>query len=160
MQIIKDGNIVADHWRHLDDDQAPAGDQFTVSFARWLAEKAALLATGAAVGVRLNGDDPLDAIANDLPSLNLIVVEFPSLTDGRGFSIVRLLRDRYGFDGEIRARGDFIRDQVYFLGRVGVNAFECRHECDLESLLSALTDFTVYYQTASGDRQPPARKRG
>lgn len=156
MQIIKDGVIVADEVRHLADDEAPAGGRYTVSFARWQQEKDSL----ATAGVRLRGDNAVADIAADLPRLELVVVEFPALADGRGFSHARLLRDRYGYTGEIRARGDFIRDQVYFLGRVGVNAFEPVAGTQLESLLPALTEFTVNYQAAADHHQPLYRKRG
>jgi len=160
MQIIKDGAIVADEIRHLADEEAPAGGAFTVSLARWLKEKESLKATGSAVGVRVTGADALEGLAADLPHLALVVVEFPALADGRGFSLARLLRDRYGYEGEVRARGDFIRDQIYFLGRVGVNAFEPAHDADLEGLLPALTEFSVNYQAAADHKQPLYRRRG
>lgn len=160
MQIIKDGAIVADEVRHLADDEAAEGGSFTVSSARWQTEKASLLATGASIGVRLKGGDAVADIAADLPRLDRVVVEFPAMADGRGFSLARLLRERHGYGGEIRARGDFIRDQVYFLARVGVNAFEPAQGTKLENLLPALTDFTVNYQAAADHHQPLYRRRG
>ena len=159
MHIIKDGALVADETRHLADDEAPAAGAFTVSLARWQQDKESLKATGGSLGVRLNGADSLEGLAADLPHLALVVVEFPSLADGRGFSLARLLRDRYGYAGEIRARGDFIRDQIYFLGRVGVNAFEPAHGTDLQALLPALTEFSVNYQAAADHKQPLYRRR-
>ncbi|MFM8330773.1 MAG: DUF934 domain-containing protein [Candidatus Methylumidiphilus sp.] len=158
MSIIKDRAIVADDIRHLADDEAPTG-RSTVSFTRWRADKAALAAAGV-IGVRLHGADPVADIAADLPNLALIVIEFPALADGRGFSQARLLRDRYGYAGEIRATGDFLRDQVYFLARVGVNAFEPKAGADLENLLSAFKDFSVNYQGAADHNEPVYRKRG
>ena len=160
MQIIKDGKIIDDDFRHLTEDEAPTEGRFTVSLARWQAEKESLLAAGGVLGVRLRGENKLEDIASDLPQLELIVVEFPALADGRGFSLARLLRDRYGYSGEIRARGDFIRDQVYFLARVGVNAFEPKEGTNLEALLPALTEFTVNYQAAADEKPPLYRRRG
>jgi len=160
MPIIKDGAIIADEVKHLADDEAPAGNAFTVSLARWQAEKASLKATGAAIGVRLSGGDAVADIAADLPELALVVVEIPALADGRAFSHARLLRDRFGYTGEVRALGGFIRDQVYFLARVGVNAFEPVPETNLEALLPALTEFTVNYQAAADQKQPLYRRRG
>ncbi len=160
MQVIKDGKIVANDVRHLADDEAPTAGRFTVSLARWRAERESLLATRGEVGVRLRGEDPVADIAADLPRLGLVVVEFPALADGRGFSQARLLRDRYGYAGEIRARGDFIRDQVYFLSRVGVNAFEPSGDESLADLLPALNDFTVNYQAAADEKHPLYRRRG
>lgn len=161
MQIIKDGCIVADDWRHLaDDEAAPAGGRYTVSFQRWQTEKQALVADAKELGIRLRGDDLLEMLADDLSSFALIVIEFPAMADGRGFSLARLLRDRFGYQGEIRARGEFIRDQMFFLGRVGVNAFECGEVQTLESLLPALSEFTVRYQAATDETQPLYRRRG
>lgn len=161
MHIIKDGRIVADDWRHLADDESLAGPRVTVSYSRWLAEKERLRKEGIEVGVRLSGDDPIEVLAEseDLSRFPLIVIEFPQMSDGRGFSLARLLRERYGYRGEIRARGDFIRDQMFFLSRVGVNAFECGQDQDLESLLPALSEFTVRYQAAADEPQPLYRRR-
>ena len=161
MQIIKDGKIIDDDVRHLADDEAASGTRFTVSFKRWQAERETLRAAGGGtVGIRLQGGDTLADIAEDLPRLEPVVVEFPLLADGRSFSLARLLRERFGYRGEIRARGDFIRDQVYFLARVGVNAFEPAGDPDLNTLLPALNDFTVNYQAAADSVEPVYRKRG
>ena len=157
MQIIKDGVVVADDVRHLaDDEAAPAEGRHTVSLARWKKEKDSL----AVAGVRLLGGDSVADLAPDLPRLALVVVEFPVLGDGRGFSHARLLRDRYGYQGEIRAYGNFLRDQIYFLSRVGVNAFEPAYSADLEAMLPALAEFSVHYQAAADIKQPLYRRRG
>ena len=160
MQIIKDGKIINDDTRHLADDEPPTGSRFTVSFARWQAERENLQQAEGTVGVRLNGGDALASIALDLPRLEPVVVEFPALADGRAFSLARLLRERFGYAGEIRARGNFIRDQVYFLARVGINAFEPVEGTDLEKLLPALKDFSVNYQAAADDKKPAYQMRG
>ena len=160
MQIIKDGKIINDDIRHLTDGEALADTRFTVSCQRWKADRDTLLNVGNAVGVRLTGDNSVSDIADDLPRLALVVVEFPSLADGRAFSLARLLRDRHRFTGEIRACGHFIRDQVYFLARIGVNAFEPAEGTDLEKLLPALTEFSVNYQSAADGIEPIHRKRG
>ena len=160
MQIIKDGKIIDDDTRHLADDELPTGGRFTVSFARWQAEREKLRQAEGTVGVRLNGGDALAAIADDLPRLEPVVVEFPALADGRAFSLARLLRERFGYTGEIRAHGNFIRDQVYFLTRVGINAFEPVEGTDLEKLLPALKDFSVNYQAAADNVELVYQKRG
>ena len=159
MQIIKNGKIIDDPIRHLADDEVPADQACTVSLERWLTEKDTLAAEGV-VGVRLHVESKLVDIAADLPKLKLVVVEFPALADGRGFSIARLLRERYAYHGEVRAKGDFIRDQVYFLARVGVNAFEPAEGTRLGALLPALNDFSVNYQAAADGQQPIYRMRG
>lgn len=159
MQIIKDGSIVDDDIQHLADDASPTG-RFTVSLARWLAEKPSLASLDGFAGVRLRGGDAIADLAQDLPNLALVVLEFPALADGRGFSFARLLRDRHHYTGEIRALGGFIRDQVYFLRRVGVNAFQPADGSQLPSLLSAFGDFTHAYQTGADTKTTIARLRG
>ena len=159
MQIIKDNKIVQDDWRDVADDEALPAGKFTVSYARWQAEKAALRLSDYEKGLRLRGEDPIESIAGDLKHFALICIEFPTMGDGRGFSTARLLRERYGFAGEIRARGHFIRDQMFFLARVGVNGFEFPPEQRLESLLPALQEFTVKYQAAADEKQPLYRRR-
>ena len=128
MPLIKQGQITHDDWHHLD-DEAPLDSldsgPVIVSFARWSTDKQALLKRfEGKLGIRLNGDDPLETLEPDLSHFGTIALEFPVFTDGRCFSFARTLRERFHFDGEIRAVGDFIRDQIYFLSRVGIDTFE------------------------------------
>ena len=158
MQLVKNGAIVQDDWRHIADDESIVGDKFTVSLQRWKSDGISALAGVNALGVRLPGDADLGAIKDDLGRFALIVIEFPALADGRGFSLARLLRSRYGYRGEIRARGDFIRDQVFFLQRVGVNSFECPDGKTAADLLPALAEFSITYQTSSDQAEPLYRR--
>jgi uncharacterized protein (DUF934 family) len=152
MHIIKDGRIVEDRWHHLADDEAPASTPFTVSFARWTSQRDELLPHRNAVGVRLGAEDKPEGLAGDLSDLPLIVLQFDSLRDGRSFSHARILRERLGYAGEIRARGEFIRDQVFFLSRLGVDSFEFADDTSAARALPALRDFSAVYQPASGDQ--------
>lgn len=97
-------------------------------------------------------DDPA-TIADELPHLSLVAVDFPSFTDGRGYSIARLLRDRHHYEGELRAVGDILRDQLFLLSRVGFNTFALRDDQDVGAALSAFADFSEVYQ-AAWDRGP------
>ena len=148
MRIIKDRAIVEDAWRHLSDEEIPPNGKISVPFARWQVEKEILVNRDGEIGVRLSGIEPLDELTDDLDQLQLIVLEFPKFTDGRCFSYARLLRERYGFNGEIRVSGDFLADQVYYMARVGVNAFEYQGPEPLEQVLSQLELFSVRYQPA------------
>jgi uncharacterized protein (DUF934 family) len=157
--IIKDGKIVGNDWTHAGDgDTLPEGNA-TVTLQRWQAEKDALAARNAPLGIRLGTADAPEAIAGDLARFSLIVLEFPKFTDGRVFSQARLLRERYGYTGELRVRGDFLRDQLFYLSRVGVNAFEFPDETNLEDVLPSFSDFTVRYQAATDVREPLYRRR-
>src|SRR3954447_464757 len=113
-QLIKGRAIVADRWTLLRDAEqladVPDDAPVIVPLSVWLARREELSARGD-VGVWLAPvDDPV-TIAGDIATLLLIAVDFPRFTDGRGYSIARLLRDRHGFKGELRAIGDVLRDQ-------------------------------------------------
>ena len=102
-----------------------------------------------ALGVRLSPSDDPALIANDLNKLALIAVEFPAFADGRGYSTASLLRERYGYQGELRAVGDVLRDQVFLLSRVGFTTFALREDQNVEKALAAFNDFSSYYQHAA-----------
>ncbi|RQW81962.1 MAG: DUF934 domain-containing protein [Methylococcus sp.] len=159
MTVIKIGQPAASAWQHLADDEQPGGGPFTVSLTRWLESGKTLSASGLHVGVRLAAADDPEALANDLATLSLIVLDMAAFTDGRPFSQARLLRDRYGYTGELRARGDFLRDQMFFLSRVGVDVFEFPEGTDLQDRLKAFDEFSVTYQAASDTPEPLYRRR-
>ena len=102
-----------------------------------------------ALGVRLSPTDDPVLLANDLDKLTLIAVEFPAFADGRGYSAATLLRERYGYKGELRAVGDVLRDQVFLLSRVGFTTFALREDQSVEKALAAFNDFSSYYQHAA-----------
>lgn len=158
MLIIKDSEIIKDHWTHIADDPIPEDGCVTVSLSRWKAERDVLAARDGELGLRITSEDNLEEIVDDLAHFQLIALEFPVFTDGRCFSYARLLRDRYGYSGELRAVGNYIRDQVYFLSRVGVNAFEFAEPQDLQGALNSLRDFSVNYQACADEREPLYRR--
>lgn len=158
MPIIKDGKIVNDTWHHLADDEPVSAAPCTVSVVRWLREKETLAAHGGALGLRVDGSDRIEDFLGDLDQFPLIVVEFPSMVDGRGFSIARLLRERYGYQGELRARGTFILDQVFYLRRVGFDALDFAPGADMEAALPRLQEFSVRYQAAADEPRPIYRQ--
>lgn len=146
MQIIKDKQIVDDSWRFVADDEELKDGDISISLARWKKDKQQLLKSNGKIGVRIGPADSLEDIAADLKDIQLIELDFPAFADGRMFSHAWLLRGRYNYQGEIRATGHFMRDQVYYLSRVGVNAFSLEKTEDLPVALSNLNDFSVNYQ--------------
>ena len=149
-----------DHWLRLADDAPlPAADvAVIVSPARWADDSAKLLAGARKVGLALAPeDDPAD-IAAALPSIALVTVSFPAFTDGRGYSTARLLRERFGWTGELRAVGDIQRDQLYYLARCGFDTFLLKDGVSVADALTAFADFSDAYQSAV-DRGPLFRRR-
>ena len=105
-----------------------------------------------------NTVDVVEMVA-DLPRLELVALEFPKFSDGRALSQARLLRERYGYRGEIRAMGDVLRDQLFFMTRCGFDAFEPRPDRSLEDALAAFDEFSASYQPAA-DQPLPLYRRG
>jgi uncharacterized protein (DUF934 family) len=103
-------------------------------------------------------EDPA-ALAKSLASAARVEVNVPKLTDGRGYSIARLLRERLGYRGELRAVGDISRDQLFYLSRVGFDAFLLRDGEDAEEALAALNYFSEAYQASAEQPQPLFRRR-
>lgn len=159
MQIIKDRAIVGDAWLHLgDDDALPSDGDVSVSLARLKRDEAALRARRGGLGVRLKSDEHASDLAEYVSHLALISVEFPKFTDGRGYTIGRLLRDRYQYAGELRAVGQVLQDQIFYMARCGYNSFQLAPGKSLEKALDAFADFSVTYQAAADDAQPVFRR--
>ena len=100
----------------------------------------------------------LAPLIDHIDEIPLVMVNFPTFMDGRGFSYARELRDR-GYTGEIRAVGHFIRDQLTYLGRCGFDAFQFDDESLLEPSLASLADFSEYYQASANQADPLFRRR-
>ncbi len=146
MQIIKDKQRVDNTWQFIADEESLVAGDITVSLARWLQDKATLISHSGKVGLRLKAADTVADFAEDLAHIKLIELNFADFADGRSFSQAWLLRSRYDYKGEIRAIGRYLPEQVFYLSRVGVNAYASEKTADLDSVLNNLNDFTVKYQ--------------
>lgn len=162
--IIKDRQIVADDWQVVKLAEGETAESVAIPEGRvivplavWQARREALQARGD-VAVWLASDERPEALKNDMASLALIAVDFPKFGDGRGYSIAYNLRARLGFTGELRAIGDVLRDQLFYMQRVGFNAFATRPDRSIEDALKGLTDFSEAYQ-ASWDQKMPLFRR-
>lgn len=150
-KLIRDRQIVEANETilRLNDDGSfavvPATGTVLVPLTQFLAQKAALLQRGN-VGVWFASGEEVEALGEDASQLALIAVEFPAFTDGRGFTTGRLLRERYGFTGELRAFGDVFKDTLNYLLRCGFNSFVVRADKDVAEALKGLDDFTEFYQ--------------
>jgi len=168
VKIIRDRAIVEDDWIRVDDAAPlPASGKVMVSYARWQAEKATLKARGN-IGVALVPTFDVAELKDDLGALALIAVPFNFIQpkpeggrtfDGRAYSQARVLRERFGYKGEIRAIGDVFRDAMFYMHRCGVNAFEVKAGQDLQDALKAFGDFSFGYQGAADDPTPIFRRR-
>jgi uncharacterized protein (DUF934 family) len=159
MQIIRNRAIVEDDFVHVADGaELPAHAKPIVTLARWTQETDVVLANAPVVGVRV----PSDKLPSDIPDLErlaLIAIEFPKFSDGRGYSVARMLRQRHAFRGELRAVGWVLRDQLYYMERCGFDAYELRPGKPLESAVQAFAEFSATYQAAVDDPRPIYRRR-
>lgn len=142
MQLIKDKQVIQDSWTFIADDAPLNADFNIISQSRWDKEKAKLISRKGALGLRLEPD----AVVDDLNYFQLIELHIPVFTDGRVFTQARLLRSRFGFTGDIRVSGDFMRDQVFYLSRVGVSSFELNDQEDAQGIITSMEDFSFDYQ--------------
>lgn len=163
--LIKERRIVADSWRLLERGaegelpEAPAQGDVIVPLALWLARREAFLAYPGRLGVWLDANEGPEAIAGDLQRFALVAVNFPKFADGRGYSIARLLRERYGYAGELRAIGDVLHDHLHFMKQCGFDAFLLREDQNAREALSALDTFSDGYQTSALRPTPLFRRR-
>jgi uncharacterized protein (DUF934 family) len=160
MRIIKQRTIVDDGFVHVPDGQeVPESGDVIVSLDRYRELRAGLQGRGSKLGVQLRSDQEAKQVADVLPDLAVVAIEFPGFKDGRGYTTARLLRERFGFKGEIRAVGDVLRDQLFYMERCGFDAFELKPGKDLEGALQAFHEFSVTYQGATDDPRPLFRRR-
>jgi uncharacterized protein (DUF934 family) len=147
-RIILRRELVADDARYAGEPAAP-GTRAVQPAAQFIAAQDAGVASAAGAAVVIGPTDEVEALVPHLGALNLIVVDFPKIGEGRGFSQARMLRQRYRYRGELRARGALKRDQLFFLARCGFDSFDLDPAENLEIALGALDDFSVAYQDGS-----------
>ena len=147
--------FVEDNFKRIEDDApVPAAGAVLVSASRWLEEHDVLAGREEPVGVWIEGDGDLEGLGENCVQLELIVLRFPVFKDGRADSQARLLRERYGFKGELRATGNILRDQLAFMERCGFDAFELDGRVGLDQFNEALAEISVCYQPTGDGRVP------
>jgi len=160
MALIKHGNLVEDLFTAVGDgDELPSKGAVLVSLECWQDNRAALLERADAVGVRLHSDQSPELIEDDLKHISLVALEFPAFRDGRAYSYARMLRERFGFKGEVRAVGDVLMEQLHFMLRTGFDAFEFESDDPVRQFETAMADFSVWYQPSSDGKQTATQLR-
>lgn len=159
-KVIRNNEIVDDHVTYVDtvaEALATTGevcvpcDVFGLSAAE-------LLATGRRIGVLIDCGEPVSRLQPWIDQIAFVVIPFSKFADGRGYSHCRMLRDRLGFTGEVRARGDVLRDQAFYLKRCGFDVFESTDESHLPGILAGFNDFGEVYQPAADIALPAWRR--
>ncbi|MBB3189107.1 DUF934 domain-containing protein [Halomonas cerina] len=148
--------VVDDAWVLCEDaEQRPESQPAIIPLEAWQVS-----AKGEALAPWLPSDTEMTAeLAEELRDAPLVAIDFPKFTDGRGYSIARLLRERYGYTGQIRAVGDVLIDQLFYMSRCGFDAFLLREDQVVEDALKALDTFSLSYQPGTDDPEPLFRRR-
>jgi uncharacterized protein (DUF934 family) len=162
--IIKNKAVVADDWKVIrlaegetpESVEIPAG-KVIVPLAVWQSQRAAL-EQRADLGVWFASDDRPEALKDDVARFKVLAVDFPKFADGRGYSIAFNLRARHGYTGELRAIGDVLRDQLFYMQRVGFDTFAVREDKDIHEALKGLTDFSEVYSNSWDQKSPLFRR--
>ena len=165
VRILRKRAVVEDDWTLIEDGrtdvEVAADGKVIVTLARWRAEREALVAAYAAVGVLVPNTADIEAVYPEISDRALIALQFPTFSDGRGLTQAVLLRKRLGYQGELRAVGDVIRDLVFWLGRCGFDSIVPRQDQSLEACLEALDEIREAYQAAADGHTPVwVRRRG
>ncbi|MDC7703561.1 DUF934 domain-containing protein [Vogesella indigofera] len=157
--LIKNDAVTEDAWRLIrsEDESYDAAEDVILPLAAWLALDPAARSGQAAPWLAPDAD--LSLLRPVLAQLPLIAIDFPAFTDGRGYSLARLLRERYGYQGELRAIGDVQRDQLAYLARVGFTVFAIRDDRPAEAALDGLRDFSDQYQATVLQPEPLFKRR-
>ena len=124
-----------------------------VSLAQWHAHRDQLTTRTDPLGIILRSDEKPTEIAADLEFFAVIALDFPAFGDGRAYSYARLLRDRYNYEGELRAIGDVLLEQLHFMHRVGFNAFDIADSNAVHAWETAAADIHVWYQPTGDGRK-------
>src|ERR1700731_450982 len=153
MPLVKDGKITGDGFVHVADDAEISGDgAILISAARFLEDPEALSRRSGRTGVIWPNNRDVDDLVPYLDRLAVIALVFPSFGDGRAYSQARLLRERYGYRGELRATGQVLRDQFVFMLRAGFDSFEVKKESDAEAFALTAKRYSVFYQPTGDGR--------
>jgi uncharacterized protein (DUF934 family) len=159
MPLVKNGHVATDIFFHVADGAELPGDgAVLVSATRFLEDPEALLRRGK-VGVIWPNNRDVDDLVRYLDRVALVALVFPTFKDGRAYSQARMLRERHGYDGELRATGQVLRDQFVFMLRAGFDAFDVRKQKDAEAFGEAERRYSVFYQPTGDGRLSALHRR-
>jgi|SRR5712664_3599425 uncharacterized protein (DUF934 family) len=160
MPLVKVGKIAGDAFVHVADDaEIPADGAILISAARFLADAEALSRRPGKTGVIWPNNRDVDDLVPYLDRLAMVALVFPSFRDGRAYTQARLLRERHGFRGELRATGQVLRDQFVFMLRAGFDAFEVKKDSDAEAFANTTKRYSVFYQPTGDGRITALHRR-
>ncbi|WP_028349291.1 DUF934 domain-containing protein [Bradyrhizobium murdochi] len=160
MPLVKNGRITTDLFVHVADGAELPGDgAVLISAARFLEDPEAILKRAGKTGVIWPNNRAVDDLVPYLDRLAAVALLFPTFRDGRAYSQARLLRERHGYDGELRATGQVLRDQFVFMSRAGFDAFEVKKDADADAFAETMKRYSVFYQPTGDGRVTALNRR-
>jgi uncharacterized protein (DUF934 family) len=166
-QLIKNRAVAVDTWKTLEiadgaspeDIALPDGD-ILFPLAVWQARRNEIISRHKRIGLLLQPDDRVEEVAGDLDYFVVIAINFPKFVDGRGYSTASLLRQRYRYAGELRAVGDVLHDQLFFMKRVGFDAWALKEGKSAgQAIQTGFNPFGDAYQASADQAEPHFRRR-
>lgn len=166
-QIIKNGSIVSDDWTTLQLAEGETPEAVALPAGKvifplpvWQARKVDILGRGEPIGLLVQPNEKVEDVAADLAHFAVVAVEFPKFVNGQGFSTASLLRQRYGYQGEVRAVGDVVHDALFYMKRVGFDAFALKEGKSADYAIDkGFTTFSQGYQASTDQPEPLFRRR-
>ena len=164
-KLIRNGAVEKDHWTVLKEANGPdvlkavLGRSFIAPLSFWRLYREELEEYQGEIAIWLDSDEDASDIGPDLHSLPMIALNFPVFSDGRSYTNARELRENLDYKGEVRAIGDVLRDQLFYMARCGFDAFALRYDQDPEACLAAFNDFKTSYQSTVTEPVPLFRRR-
>ncbi|MFN3888943.1 MAG: DUF934 domain-containing protein [Beijerinckiaceae bacterium] len=160
MPLWSNGAFAHDTWRHIvEGEDIPPADHVILPLDWWLQERNAFDGSNAPLGVRIEPGTRFGDFAGDIGRFAVIALTFPKFNDGRAFSMARLLRERHGFRGQLRATGEILLDQIQMMERCGFDALEIS-DVTTERILRerGAPAYSRFYQPGAGAEAPAASR--
>ena len=163
--LIKNGQVINDDWRILDKSSGldalsnSTKKSVIVPLNFWKLYRREAEAYSGNIAIWLDSDELIRDIKNQIGEFSIIALNFPVFSDGRSYTNARELRQTLNYEGEIRAIGDVLRDQIFYMSRCGFDSFLLRPDQDPSACIDALQDFQESYQSTSENQSPLFRRR-
>jgi len=157
--LIKNNEISVDDWEFVQEGESAANSDKIFLPLSQIDAIDALVSSGQSAGVWLDSDTDYEQLNDIASKVSVIAINFPKFADGRGYSLARILRDQSGYKGELRAIGDVLLDQVFYMSRIGFDAFSLRDDKDAKKVQNMLETFSESYQISVDQPKPLFRRR-
>lgn len=164
-KLIKNGSLADNPWLQVASDSTPeqlegiAAEHLLLPLPLWQSQRQQLMAAGRQVGVWLDSHETPDDLADTLSEASLVALNFPAFMDGRPYTTATCLRQQHAYTGELRAVGDVLRDQLYYMKRCGFDSFDLHESVDPADALTAFADFSTSYMSTIEEPAPLFRRR-